>query len=88
MHAAHLQCVYCIQYPCVCMQGVRSKLAAIRAGGAGALAAMHQLASTIEAEEARYRQVAGDPWNNPSQRSTHALGRLLAIIRVSVEEWS
>ena len=67
------------------MQAVREHLAALSSGTGGAqLAAAAWLAELLEAEEARYRDVVGDPYGNPSGRNGHSIGRLLGLIKVGV----
>jgi hypothetical protein len=44
--------------------------------------AAHHLAALLEAEEAKYRAVVGDPHANPSLRNHYAIGKLLGFIKV------
>ncbi|KIY96542.1 HIV-1 Vpr-binding protein [Monoraphidium neglectum] len=43
--------------------------------------AAHRLAALLEAEEAKYRAVVGDPHANPSLRNHYTVGKILAFIK-------
>lgn len=47
-----------------------------------AVLAAHRLAALLEAEEAKYRAVVGDPHANPSLRNHYGIGKVLAFIKV------
>jgi hypothetical protein len=44
--------------------------------------AAHTLASLLEAEEAKYRALVGDPHTSPSLRNHYTIGKLLNAIKV------
>jgi hypothetical protein len=44
--------------------------------------AAHTLASLLEAEEAKYRALVGDPHSSPSLRNHYTIGKLLSAIKV------
>ena len=50
--------------------------------------AAHRLAALLEAEEAKYRAVVGDPHANPSLRNHYAVGKILAFIKVRAAQWA
>ncbi|KAG2501358.1 hypothetical protein HYH03_001148 [Edaphochlamys debaryana] len=70
--------------PLVDTQAVRELLDVISSGSgySARLAAAAQLASLLEAEEGRFRDVVGDPWGGPAgQRAAHSIGQILAVIK-------
>lgn len=65
-----------------------------RAASSAQIAAAHQLAGALEAEEAHFLVLAGDPAFHPMQRTHFPIGKLLAAVKshqelydVVAEQW-
>lgn len=66
-----------------------------KAASSAQIAAAHQLAGALEAEEAHFLVLAGDPAFHPMQRTHFPIGKLLAAVKshqdvydVIAEQWS
>lgn len=65
------------------LQATSALLGQLQAGAMQARCyAAHTLASLLEAEEAKYRALVGDPHTSPSLRNHYTIGKLLNAIKV------
>ena len=64
-------------------QAVRDMLGLAKSGSfMQQIDALQRLSRLLEDEEAKFREVAGDPWAIPNQRAGFIIGRILGIIKV------